>query len=78
MLDATKLMKLSVLPPLLLTTACSISAIGNEANDSALCESLSTPVDTFAETLLTNAEKTPAAVVTTGVTVVKGFDAGCS
>jgi len=65
-------------PLLMLTTACSISGIDKEANDSALCEGLKEPIDTWADTILEHQKETPAPVIIAGTRVIKGYDGGCS
>lgn len=67
---------------MMLLGACSISeidkAIDGKSTDSALCEGLSEPMDTFVNTLLEYQQKTPAPVINQGTRVVKGFDSVCS
>jgi len=64
-----------------LLTACGISTTDKvtdkEAADSALCDGLSEPIDTLADTLLENQKKTPAPVIISGTRVIKGYDSGC-
>jgi len=70
-------MRVFVLLLPMLITACSISATGTEANDSALCEGLKAPVDEFVEVLIDKQKETPDEVIIKGTTVVKGYDSGC-
>lgn len=60
----------------MLMTACATSE--NVPPTSALCSGLQEPVDTFAQAILDNAEKTPAPVIITGTRVIRGYDAGCN
>jgi hypothetical protein len=74
-------MKVFVVPLTALLMGCSISAsdraTDKEAADSALCDGLSEPMDTLADTLLEYQKKTPAPVIISGTRVIKGYDSGC-
>lgn len=65
----------------MLLTACGISskdkAVDAKSTDSALCEGLKEPVDTFVNTMINYHEKTPAPVINHGTRVVKGYDSVC-
>jgi hypothetical protein len=61
----------------MLLTACSISETDKVVSDGALCDGLSEPIDTFADTLLKYQKETPAQVIITGTRVIKGYDSGC-
>ena len=70
-------MKLYGLLLLMLLTACSTSVIENEANDSALCEGLREPIDTFVDVIIREQKNTPDEVIIKGTRVVKGYDSVC-
>jgi len=74
-------MKVFVAPLTMLLTACSISGtdkvVSDRAASGALCDGLSEPIDTFADTLLEYHKETPAQVIITGTRVIKGYDSGC-
>lgn len=58
---------------MLLTGCASVSQV----SESGFCSGLSVPMGDHAEALLSHNEKTPTQVLTTGVRVVRGFDAVC-
>lgn len=65
-----------VIPLVMLTMLLSSCGIAN-VQTNGLCEGLQEPVDDLAQTLLDNAQKTPAPVIVTGTRVIQGYDAGC-
>ena len=64
----------------MLLTACSTSGIEiktREATDSAICEGLREPIDTFVDVVIKEQKNTPDEVIIKGTRVVKGYDSVC-
>lgn len=61
----------------LLISSCSQTELATLNTTSAICEGLKEPIDTLAETLVEEQEKTPDRVLINGTRVIKGYDVGC-